>query len=104
MHFFSLRCVLYRLPQTLDNKVKVIGKYKAPGGKNKDIPEDKDDTDNDKIRTPEGAKTPKTDGITSMKGSTSPKTGDTTNIFIYILLLAAAAIVVGWIVKRYVKR
>ena len=90
--------------QTLDNKVKVIGKYKAPGGKNKDIPEDKDDTDNDKIRTPEGAKTPKTDGITSMKGSTSPKTGDTTNIFIYILLLAAAAIVVGWIVKRYVKR
>jgi uncharacterized repeat protein (TIGR01451 family) len=90
--------------QMLDNQVRVVGKYKIPGGTDKKIPEDKDDADNDKIRTPEGAKQAKTDDTTSMKGSTSPQTGDMTNIFIYILLLAVAAIVVGWIVKRYVKK
>ena len=79
--------------KTLDNVAKVTGNYQVPGGEEKKIPEDKDDTDNDKIRTPKSVSTQQAEGTTSMRGATSsPKTGDGTEILICILLLVSAAV------------
>ena len=77
----------------LDNLAKVAGNYQVPGGEEEKIPEDKDDTDNDKIRTPKSVSIQQADGTTSMRGATSsPKTGDETEILICILLLVSAAV------------
>ncbi len=84
--------------RTLDNKVKVTGKYKVPGGKDKKIPEDKDDTDNDKIRTPEKAVTPPTD--VSTPSTPSPKTGDATKAMPYLALAAVAAALILYMLYR----
>ncbi len=84
--------------KTLDNVAKVTGNYQIPGGEEKKIPEDRDDTDNDKIRTPKSVSPQQADGTTSMRGATSsPKTGDRTNVLPYLCMLFAAVSVPGWV-------
>ena len=84
--------------KTLDNVAKVTGNYQIPGGEEKKIPEDRDDTDNDKIRTPKSVSAQQADGMTSMRGATSsPKTGDRTNVLPYLCMLLAAVSVAGWV-------
>ena len=84
--------------KTLDNVAKVTGNYQIPGGEEKKIPEDRDDTDNDKIRTPKSVSAQQADGTTSMRGATSsPKTGDRTNVLPYLCMLLAAVSVAGWV-------
>lgn len=87
--------------KTLDNVAKVTGNYQVPGGEEKKIPEDEDDTDNDQIRTPKAVSPQQADGTTSMRGATSsPKTGDGTQILIFILLLVSAAVNICTLLKQ----
>ena len=81
--------------KTLDNVAKVTGNYQVPGGEEKKIPEDKDDTDNDKIRTPKSVSPQTPNGtVATPSPAASPKTGDTTQVFLYLALACGMAAVI----------
>ena len=81
--------------KTLDNVAKVTGNYQVPGGEEKKIPEDKDDTDNDQIRTPKSVSPQTPNGtVATPSPAASPRTGDTTQVFLYLALACGMAAVI----------
>lgn len=81
--------------KTLDNVAKVTGNYQVPGGEEKKIPEDQDDTDNDKIRTPKAVSPQTPNGtVATPSPAASPRTGDTTQALAYMALACGMAAVI----------